>query len=63
MFDLTLPVPRGFLGRPLIALRFAVGTGILASYVGSQFHIGDLGMVAIVITTVGVVGHLWDQAE
>jgi membrane protein YdbS with pleckstrin-like domain len=63
MFDTRLPMPRGFSGRPLIALLFAVGIGILTYHVGSWFHLNGLTMVVIVITAVGVVAYLWDLAE
>lgn len=63
MFDTTLPKPRGFLGRPLIALLFAVGIGISTYYVGSWLHLNDLTMFVIIFATVGVVGYLWHRAE
>jgi hypothetical protein len=63
MFETRLPMPRGFSGRPVIAVLFAVGIGILTYHLGSRFHLNDLTKVVIVITTVGVVGYLWGRAE
>lgn len=63
MFDTTLPKPRGFSGRPLIALLFAVGMGILANSVGSWFHLSAPKIFLIIVAAVGVVGYLWHRAE
>ena len=64
MFNSTLPMPpRGFVGRPLIALLFAVGMGILASHVGSWFHLNDLTVTAIALSPVGLVAYLWDRLD
>ena len=63
MFDMRLQKPRGFSGRPLIALLFAVATGSLAYYVGSRFHLSAATTFVIIISTVGVVGYLWHWAE
>jgi hypothetical protein len=38
VFDKKLPKPRGFSGRPLIALLFAVGMGILGYCEGLRFQ-------------------------
>ena len=63
MFDTILPKARGFLGRPLIALLFAVGMGIMAYYVGSWFHLDGPTIFVIIVVAVGVVGYLWHQVE
>ena len=63
MFDTRLPKPRGFLGRPLIALLFAIGIGILAYYVGSWFHLNDPTIFVVIVATVAAVGYLWHRAE
>jgi hypothetical protein len=63
MFDTKLPKPRGFSGRPLIALLFAVVAGNLAYYGGSRFHLAIPAMFAIVLASVVIVGYLWHRAE
>jgi predicted ATPase len=52
MFDTRLPKPRGFSGRPLIALLFAVGMGILAYSVGSWFHLNGPTIFVIIVAAV-----------
>ena len=47
--------PRGFWGRPLIALVFAVGVGSLAAYTRVPPIIGG--------GVFGLVGYLWYQAQ
>jgi hypothetical protein len=56
MFDAKLQKPRGFSGRPLIALLFALGIGALAYYAGLWFHLGGLTTFVIIVASVGVVG-------
>ena len=63
MFDMRLPKPRGFLGRPLIALLFAVGMGILPYSVASWFHLNGPTIFVIIVAAVGAVGYLWPQVE
>ena len=63
MFDTRLPKPRGFLGRPLIALLFAVGMGILAYSVGSWFSLNGAAISVLIVVAVGAVGYLWHRAE
>jgi hypothetical protein len=49
MFDSIEQQPRGFCGRPLTALLFAVGTGCLASYVSSWIHSDLAGWIFLAI--------------
>jgi Na+-translocating ferredoxin:NAD+ oxidoreductase RnfD subunit len=63
MFDTKLPKPRGFFGRPLIALLFAVVIGNLAYYGGLWFHTTIPAMVVVVLASVVIVGYLWHRAE
>ena len=63
MFDMTEPEPRGFSGRPLIALLFAVGLGVTAYQVGSRFRLNDWTVFVIVLTAVVVVGYAWEHLD
>ena len=63
MFDSIQKPARGFSGRPLIALSFAVGTGVLSSYVGSLFHLGDAAITMLGLATTGIVGYGWYWIE
>lgn len=63
MFDSIERRPQGFSGRPLMALLFAVGTGILSSYLGSLFHLSDAAVTALCLATTGLVGYGWYWAE
>ena len=63
MFDTRLPKPRGFSGRPLTALLFAVGMGILAYSAGSRFNLNGPTIFVIIVAAVGVVEYLWHRAE
>ena len=57
------PPRRGFSGRPLIALMFAVGMGILEAYVASRWQLSR-GVVSIVfLGIVGTAGYLWYRLE
>lgn len=53
MFDTRLPKPRAFLGRPLIALLFPVGMGILAASVGAWFSLNGPTISVIIVVAVG----------
>jgi hypothetical protein len=46
--------PRGFSGRPVVALIFAVGTGYLAAQLAVPIIIGSV---------VGLVGYFWYKTE
>jgi hypothetical protein len=63
MFDSIQPRPRGFAGRPLVALLVAVGAGISEYYIGSWLHLSEGVTSAIVVGTLSVVGFVWHQAE
>jgi hypothetical protein len=55
--------PRGFQGRPLIALLFAVGLGISASYLGSWMHLNKIVDKIVefvsIVAVVAVIGYMW----
>ena len=54
------PAPRGFVGRPLIALLFAVGLGTAAHHMASWFRMFDHSTASTLILTIGVlVGYAW----
>jgi hypothetical protein len=58
------PEPRGFAGRPLMALMFAVLMGFLASDVLiSRMRLGRLSALAIVTAIVVIVHYVWYWAE
>jgi hypothetical protein len=57
------PEPRGFVGRPLIALLFAVAMGSLGYHVGAWMHLNGLAVLVIIVATVGIVGYVWHRAE
>jgi len=63
MFDLIDPEPRGFSGRPLIALLFAVVLGIVLGKVVSRFRLNDFTAFTISVTVTGVVGFAWERLE
>ncbi len=63
MFESTQRPARGFSGRPLIALLFAVGTGIMSSYLGSLFHLGDVAITALGLATTAIVAYGWYRVE
>jgi hypothetical protein len=63
MPDLT-PEPRGFTGRPLIALFFAVLMGFFVSDILRLWmHLDRLSALAIIIAIVGIVYYAWYWAE
>jgi hypothetical protein len=55
--------PRGFLGRPLIGLLFAVAVGGLVSYTGSRLHLSPIVVFLIIVGIVGMVAYLWHRAD
>jgi hypothetical protein len=52
MFDLIDAKPRGFSGRPLIALLFAAGLGTAAYPLGSRFHLNDFTVFVILLANI-----------
>lgn len=54
---------RGFSGRPLVALLFAVGLGIAEYYIGAWFHVSEAAAGAIMVATVLIVAFVWWWAE
>jgi Flp pilus assembly protein TadB len=54
---------RGFSGRPLVALLFAVGMGIAEYYVDCWLHLRELMSFALIAATFGIVAYLWYRAE
>lgn len=62
-FSLIDPPKRGFSGRPLIALLFAVGMGILAVYVASRWELNRPTVSFILVALIGIAGYLWFRLE
>jgi hypothetical protein len=56
MFDTLDAEPRGFSGRPLAALLFAVGLGIVAS----RFHANDFTAFAMILTVTALI---WERLK
>jgi hypothetical protein len=63
MFDPVTPRPRGFLGRPLVALVTAIGAGMLEYYLASWLHVNEVEAYLIIAATVGVVAWVWYRLE
>ena len=64
MFNPVLhPKPRGFSGRPLIALLSAVGLAIAGTYIAAWLHLSDPTVFVIIVGIVGAVGYLWHRAD
>ncbi len=58
------PEPRGFTGRPLIALCFAVLMGSFGfDILRSWMHLDWLSALAIIIAIVVIVHYVWYWAE
>jgi membrane protein YdbS with pleckstrin-like domain len=55
--------PRGFQGRPIVALLFAVTIGILAYYVSAWTHASGLTTTLATIVIVGTAGYVWHRLE
>ena len=56
MFHTLDAEPRGFSGRPLIALLFAVGLGIVAS----RFQANDFTAFAMILTVTALI---WERLK
>jgi hypothetical protein len=63
MFESIDPEPRGFLGRPFVAVVLAVGLGIIAAQVSLRFHLNDFVMSAIAVLTVVVIGYAGERLD
>ena len=63
MFDLIDPKPRGFSGRPLIALLFAAGLGAAAYPLGLRLHLDDAAVFVILSTVTFVVRYAWEYLD
>jgi membrane protein DedA with SNARE-associated domain len=58
------PEPRGFAGRPLVALVFAVLIGFFGSDIlRSWVHLDRLSALAIIIAIAVIVHYVWYWAE
>jgi hypothetical protein len=55
--------PRGFSGRPLIALLFAVAMGFFGSDMLSWMHLNHLSEFVIILAIVGIVHYVWYWIE
>ena len=55
--------PRGFVGRPLIGLLFAVAVGGFVSYVGLRLHLSPITVFMIIVGIVGVVAYVWHRID
>jgi len=63
MFEMTETETRGFSGRPLIALLFAVAMGIATYEVGSRMHMSEFTAFVISLTITVAVGYAWERLE
>ena len=63
MFEQLEPEPRGFVGRPFLALVLAVAAGSIAAQLSSCFHLNDLAMSAICVVAIVVVAYAWERLE
>lgn len=59
MFDSIEPQRQGFAGRPLAALLFAIGLGIVAYYAGSLLQLGQVVREVTATATVVIVHYGW----
>jgi hypothetical protein len=58
------PKPRGFTGRPLIALVFAIAMGSLGSdLLGSWLHLEGLPALGILAAIILIVHYVWYWAD
>lgn len=63
MFESIEPEPRGFTGRPFIAIVLAVGLGTAAAQVTVWFHLNDHTMSAITVLAVVAIAHAWERLD
>jgi hypothetical protein len=57
------PPKRGFSGRPLFALGFAVGMGILSAYIASRLNLDGMVVSTVFLGITGAVSYLWYLLE
>ena len=57
------PPKRGLAGRPLFALAFAVGMGILSAYIASRFNLNGTVVLIVFLGITGAVSYLWYRLE
>jgi hypothetical protein len=55
----TQPEPRGFSGRPLLALLLAIGLGFAARPIASWLMLKQPTVATIILSTVVIVGYGW----
>lgn len=55
--------PRGFSGRPLLALVFAVVMGFFGADLLRWTHLGRLTTLVIILAVVGAVAYVWQWVE
>jgi hypothetical protein len=63
MFENVEPEPRGFAGRPLLALVIAVIVGGTAAQVSSWFRLNDFAVAAMSVVAVVAVAYAWERLE
>lgn len=63
MFENIEPEPRGFAGRPLLSLVFAVVVGSTASQVSSWFHLNDFVMSVMGVVAVVAIAYAWERLQ
>jgi hypothetical protein len=64
MFENVEPEPRGFAGRPFLALVFAVVLGGTApSQVSLWLHLGEFVMQTMSVVAVVAVAYAWERLE
>jgi uncharacterized membrane protein len=55
--------PRGFSGRPVIALALAITMGLLASYVSSRLGLREPIVLIVFCGVYTLVAYIWYRAE
>jgi hypothetical protein len=53
------PAPRGFAGRPLTALLFAVATGVMGYHLSSYLQLSPLSAFFIIVAVAGIIHFVW----
>ena len=57
------PPKRGFTGRPLLALLFAAGMGILSSYIASRLKFNGTVVSIVFLSITGTASYVWYRLE